>query len=190
MKQVTAFFSNVCIGNAKQFIALVVVATAVHTTTTFAQYNRGHEQGPVNRGQEQRASNRQQYPGRDRGIPGNRLQAPAITGRASPIQRFRSLKQLSSTPQGLQAMPVSVIGANISAAALGDNGKGICAIHLVNNGTARQVTFSGIPAAIKSLRMLITDKKRPMEEGTAIPVVNGKAKFVLTETSFTTLLSK
>lgn len=111
-------------------------------------------------------------------------------GALRPIQRFWNLKQLSSTPQGLQAMPVSVNGANISAAALGNNGKGVYAIHLVNNGTTRQVTLSGLPAAIKSLRILITDKKRPMEEGTAIPVVNGKATFILNETSFTTLLSK
>lgn len=107
-----------------------------------------------------------------------------------PTRRFFNLKQLSSTPKGLKAMPLSVNGSYVSAAALGDNDKGVYAIHLVNNGTTREVILSGIPEKIKSLQMYVTNKKQSVKEGQAIPVVKGKATFAMGETSYTTLMSK
>lgn len=112
------------------------------------------------------------------------------TGLLRPLQRFWNLKQLASTPKGLYAMPLSVSSSNVSGAALGDNAKGTYAIHLVNNGATRQVTLKGLPTKIKSLRIIVTDKQRPMQEGKAIPVINGQAKFQLDATSYTTLISK
>lgn len=111
------------------------------------------------------------------------------SGPLRPTRRFWNLKQLSSTPKGLKAMPVSVNGYDISGAALGDNDKGIYAIHLVNSGTARNVTLSGIPGKVKSLRVWVTDKQKAMKEGAAIPVKNGQAKFTLALVSYTTLIS-
>jgi len=112
------------------------------------------------------------------------------TGALRPLQRFWNLKQLAATPKGLMAMPVSCNTENISCAALGDNEKGIYTVHLVNNGNSRAATITGIPATIKSFRLLVTDKQRKMKEGKPVPVVNGKAIFMLDATSFTTLISK
>jgi hypothetical protein len=107
-----------------------------------------------------------------------------------PTRRFWNLKQLSSTPRGLKAMSLQSDGAYVSAAALGDNAKGLYAIHLVNNGTTRRVNLSGLPKTLKSLKVYVTDKKRSVEAGKAIPVVNGQATFMLDETSYTTLSSQ
>jgi hypothetical protein len=111
-------------------------------------------------------------------------------GPLRPTQRFWNLKQLSSTPKGLKAMPLHSDAVNVSSAALGDNGKGIYAIHLVNNGNTRQVNLRGLPKKVKLLKVFITDKKRSMKEGKSIPVLNGKARFMLDETSYTTLISE
>jgi hypothetical protein len=104
-----------------------------------------------------------------------------------PTQRFWNLKQLAATPKGLNAMPLSVKGANVTGAALGDNVHGIYTIHLVNNGAGRKVTLSGLPKKIKRLRVWITDKNKDMQEEREIKVADGKAVFQLTATSFTTL---
>jgi len=111
-------------------------------------------------------------------------------GPLRPTQRFWNLKQLASTPKGLKVMQLGINGSDVSGAALGDNAKGIYAIHLVNNGTTRKVTLTGLPVTIKWLRIWITDKNRTMQEGPAIQVVNGKVKFTLDATSYTTLMSK
>lgn len=104
-----------------------------------------------------------------------------------PTQRFWNLKQLAATPKGLNAMPLSVKGANVTGAALGDNARGIYTVHLVNNGAGRKVTLSGLPKKIRHLRVWITDKNKDMQKEKEIKVVDGKAVFQLTATSFTTL---
>ena len=106
-----------------------------------------------------------------------------------PTQRFWNLKQLSSTPEGLFAMPVVCDKPEITCAALGDNTKGVYAIHLVNNGTTREITLSGIPVMVKRMQMFISDKNRGMTEGEEITVTNGEAKFNLDAQSYTTLVS-
>ncbi len=111
------------------------------------------------------------------------------TSALRPLQRFWNLKQLASTPQSLQAMPLKTDAKNISAAALGDNKKGIYTLHFVNNGASRKATITGLPVKIKSLRLWVTDKQRSMKAGTLVTVVNGKAICMLDATSFTTLIS-
>lgn len=106
-----------------------------------------------------------------------------------PTQRFWNLKQLASTPKDLQAMQLTINGADISGAALGDNEKGIYSIHLVNNGAGRKVTLSGFPAKVKSLRVWVTDRKRNMQKMEPVAVRNGKASFMLDATCYTTLQS-
>lgn len=107
-----------------------------------------------------------------------------------PTQRFWNLKQLASTPKGLSAMPLSVNGADVSGAALGDNARGIYTIHLVNNGAERKVTLSGLPKKIRHLRVWVTDKNKDMQEEKEIKVANGKAVFNLSAIAYTTLSSE
>ncbi len=107
-----------------------------------------------------------------------------------PTQRFWNLKQLASTPKGLSAMPLSVNGPDVSAAALGDNARGIYAIHLVNNGAERKITLSGLPKKIKHLRVLVTDKNNDMQQEKEVKVSDGKAVFQLRAIAYTTLISK
>jgi len=107
-----------------------------------------------------------------------------------PTQRFWNLKQLSSTPEGLKAMKFECNGANISAAALGDNQKNIYAIHIVNNAATRPATISGIPANIKFLRIYITNQSHNMKEEKRIPVVNGTASLSLEKNSYISLFTE
>ncbi|MDP9080083.1 MAG: hypothetical protein M3O71_21870 [Bacteroidota bacterium] len=106
-----------------------------------------------------------------------------------PGQRFWNLKQLSITPKGLFAMPVTSSNSQISCAALGDNTKGVYAIHTVNNGQDREVTLVGLPARIKQLNVYTTSKKLNMKQG-SLKVENGGVKFKLPATSYVTLISK
>jgi hypothetical protein len=106
-----------------------------------------------------------------------------------PTQRFWNLKQLASTPKGLRVMELTIEGNDISGAVLGDNKKGIYAIHLVNIGAARKVTLAGLPYKIKSLQVWVTDKRRSMQQMKTEAVRNGMASFMLDATCFTTLES-
>jgi len=106
-----------------------------------------------------------------------------------PGQRFYNLKQLSITPKGLFAMPISSDKSDVSCAALGDNSKNVYTLHLVNNGTAREVILSGLPVKVKHLQMFTTSKKLNMEKSAPIEVENGMAKFKIAETSYITLIS-
>jgi len=107
-----------------------------------------------------------------------------------PGQRFWNLKQLSITPKGLFAMPITCDRPNISVAALGDNTKGMYAVHLVNNGTARKVTLTGLPTVVKQLQIYTTSTTLNMKESGPVKVKDGVAKFKLAATSYTTLISQ
>jgi len=112
------------------------------------------------------------------------------TSKLRPTQRFWNMRQFSTTPKNLNAMPISGDAKDISIAALGDNNKGAYAIHLVNNGAARKVTISGIPATIKQFKIYVTDATSDMQQQKNIPVKNGKAVFNLKQTSFSSLFSE
>ncbi|TFF39640.1 hypothetical protein [Mucilaginibacter psychrotolerans] len=111
-----------------------------------------------------------------------------------PGQRFWNLKQLANTPAGLQSMPVSVSRPGISAAALGDNSKGIYTIHLVNNGSTRQVSLIGLPAKVTKLRYFITkrktNRKTNLKEAHALELKDGAFKFKLPAVSYVSLISE
>jgi hypothetical protein len=108
----------------------------------------------------------------------------------APTRRFWNLKQLASTPKGLLAMPISSDQADVSCAALGNNAKNKYAIHLVNNGAAREVTLTGLSKKTRGLRIFVTDRERSMKEGAMIPVSEGQAHFTLDAVSYTTLISE
>lgn len=110
-------------------------------------------------------------------------------GPLRPTQRFWNLKQLASTPKNVFAMPISANRPDISCAALGNNATGTYSIQLVNNGTTRQVTLTGLPAKVKALKVFVTDQKRNMNEGKRIIVTNGKAAFNLDSQTYTTLVT-
>jgi hypothetical protein len=106
-----------------------------------------------------------------------------------PTQRYWNLKQLASTPEGAFVLPVSCPAAHLSCAALGDVARGVYAVHVVNRGASRTATLTGLPAAVRELRVLVTDAHRGMAEGAPVPVVDGSATVTLGAGSFTTVVS-
>ena len=101
-----------------------------------------------------------------------------------PGQRFWNLKQFSSTPAHLYAMPVNCNNNNITCAALGDNGKGIYTLHLVNNGTKRQVTITGLPENLQMIKLYLTNNKSSMKEENSIKIKNNTIIFNAKATSY------
>jgi hypothetical protein len=111
-------------------------------------------------------------------------------GPIEPTQRFWNLKQLASTPEGLNYFPVSCDRNTVTAAGLGDNQSRKYTIHIVNNGAVRPVRMSGIPADVKSFRIYSTGENKSMEEGKSVMVKNGIANFILPAGCFTTLTTQ
>ncbi len=107
-----------------------------------------------------------------------------------PTQRFWNLKQLASTPKGLYAMSITSNRSDVTAAALGDNEHGVYAVHLVNNGTSREVTLMGIPENVTSFRVYVTDRAREMNEEERVAIRDGAATFTMDTTSYMTLITE
>lgn len=106
-----------------------------------------------------------------------------------PTQRFWNLKQLSETSAGLRTLPLEGYGSDITAAALGDLRQGRYAIHLANNGATRKLRLDGLPSAVRSLQVYVTDAKRGMSREATVPVREGRVEIVLEREAYTTLLS-
>ncbi|HEX8425191.1 hypothetical protein [Hymenobacter sp.] len=108
-----------------------------------------------------------------------------------PTQRFWNLKQLAATPAGLAALPLTVDRPHVVGAALGSATQGQYAFHLVNDGTTRQVTLTGLPTNLRKLYPYVTDRSRAVKKGRRIKVNRqGQAKFTLDTRSYTTLVSE
>jgi hypothetical protein len=110
-------------------------------------------------------------------------------GALRPTQRFWNLRQFGSTPRGSFHLPVGCDKSDVHCAAFGDIANGIYSVHMINNGAGRQVVLSGFPDGVKQLRMFVTDRNRGMEEGSRAQVTDGKARFTLDPTCFTSLIS-
>ncbi len=82
------------------------------------------------------------------------------SGPLEPTQRFWNLKQLASTPEGLNYLPVSCDRPAVTCAALGSREKGNLVMHIVNNGAERKVVLNNIPKGIHSFKSF-----RPAEIG-------------------------
>ena len=108
-------------------------------------------------------------------------------GPLRPLQRFWNLKQLADTPKDLKAIPASSNRDDVTIAAMGDQTKKTYTVHLVNNGPARTVTLSGIPAGIRSFKIYTTNKTEFIKKGKSISVIAGKIVFELKAGTFTTL---
>jgi len=111
-------------------------------------------------------------------------------GPLKPTQRFWNLKQLASTPAGSFSIPAFCNKEDINCAAFGNISRGEYAVHIVNNGAEREVAMTGIPPAVKSFIIYITDSSRGMEKAGEVQVLNGKAGFRLAAAGFTTLISQ
>ena len=109
-------------------------------------------------------------------------------GPLRPTQRYWNLKQFASTPERSFTLPVTCNKPGITCAALGNISEGAYTLHVVNNGAGRPATVTGLPEAVKELRIWVTDEKRGMQEGPRIPVAGGRAQFTLDPMTYTTLI--
>ncbi|MFW5973621.1 MAG: hypothetical protein ACOCTG_06480 [Bacteroidota bacterium] len=106
-----------------------------------------------------------------------------------PTQRFFNMQQLSLTPEGLSYLPIESSRTDVTVAALGDDATDTYAIHIVNNGAARDAILTGLPDDLSQLYVYVTDEERRVEEEARVPVHNGEAQFALTPASFTTIMT-
>jgi hypothetical protein len=108
-------------------------------------------------------------------------------GKLRPTERFWNLKQLGSTPKGSFAIPVDVVGPNITVAAFADILNGLYTIHIVNNSAQRKVLISNIPEGVEELNIYQTDFTRGMQHAGSVKVINGTAEVVLESACYTTV---
>ena len=111
-------------------------------------------------------------------------------GPLRPTQRFWNIKQLASTPPRSFALPVQCKSPSLTCAAFGNIAEGAYTLHIVNNGSARPATITGLPAGVKQLRVWVTDTTRGMQEGAPVPVSDGKAQVALDAMAYVTLIGQ
>ena len=79
---------------------------------------------------------------------------------------------------------------NVTVAALGSNERHLYAFHLVNNGAAREVDLTGLPAKVNALHIYTTNQTESVKEGVPVKVTGGKAKLMLEAQSYVLLISE
>jgi Glycosyl hydrolase family 30 TIM-barrel domain len=102
-----------------------------------------------------------------------------------PAQRFWDIKQLGMTAPNSTALPITCDNPKVISCAFADHAA--CVVHLVNNGAARTAAISGLPAAVKEMRVFVTDNHHGMEQSGRVPVVQGAVQLPLGAMSFTSL---
>ncbi len=112
------------------------------------------------------------------------------TGPLRPTQRFWNLKQLASTPENAFAIPLTCNKEEVNCAAFGNISQGKLAVHLVNNGAAREVTIKGLPAGVSELEIYVTNSNEGMHNQGVVRLENGSAILKLPAVSFISLISK
>jgi hypothetical protein len=108
-------------------------------------------------------------------------------GDLHPTQRFFNLKQFNLAPAGSAWIPAKSSSDLVLPAANVEASKGICTVNLVNNGAARQVTITGLPASLATLDVYTTNHTENMKKQDGVKVTNGSAKFTLEGDTLTTL---
>jgi hypothetical protein len=103
-----------------------------------------------------------------------------------PTQRFWNLKQLASTPEGVFSIPVSCDTDLMNCAAFGNPSNGSFALHIVNNGASRDVTFKGMPSG--EIVLYATNVQDGMKEIGRARAQEGNLKCTLPATSFISLI--
>lgn len=112
------------------------------------------------------------------------------TGPLRPTQRFWNLKQLASTPEDAFAIPLQCDKEEINCAAFGNIARGKYAVHMVNNGAAREVKIKGFPSTVSELKYYVTNAAESMSSHLPVRVVNGVATLNVPSASFITLLNE
>ncbi len=121
------------------------------------------------------------------------LEGGGIFGKEGPLEptrRFWNLKQLASTPAGLNYFPVACDRSTVTCAAVGNTQESKYVLHIVNNGAERKVMLIGIPSAVHSFKIISTGKNLSMQEGSTVNVQRNEAIFILPSECFTTLSSQ
>ncbi len=111
------------------------------------------------------------------------------SGAFQPTQRFYNLKQLNLAPAGSSWIPAQSSSGLVLPAACLDPSRGVCTVHLVNNGASRPVTLAGLPAAVTQMSVYVTDETRGMEKLEPVAVKNGSTQFTLQRQTLTTLIN-
>ncbi|KAA6341206.1 hypothetical protein EZS27_010985 [termite gut metagenome] len=111
------------------------------------------------------------------------------TGPLRPTQRYWNLKQLASTPENVFAIPFVCNKEEVNCAAYGNAAGGEYAVHLVNNGAARQAIIKGLPDTVSKVRVYVTNTTKGMESAGEVEIKDGTAVANLPEMSFVTLIS-
>lgn len=112
------------------------------------------------------------------------------TGPLRPTQRFWNLKQLASTPADAFAIPLSCNKEEVNCAAFGNISRGKYAVHMVNNGAAREVKIKGLPREVTTMKCYVTNSIDGMRLQETVGVVGGVATLHLPSVSFITLLNE
>ncbi len=107
-----------------------------------------------------------------------------------PTQRFYNLKQLSSTPKGLFAIPAIIDRKDIVIAAFGDKKKDSYVIHMVNKGATRNIELTGLPETISKLQVFITNKDQSFQELKPVKIKEGRLSIELKGASFISLIKE
>lgn len=106
-----------------------------------------------------------------------------------PTQRFFNLKQLGSTPKGLNSIPVTTDKDAITCAAFGDEATGNYAIHMVNKGATRSVKMTGLPQKVTEFTLFLTDIDHSYKKMKTVKVQNGVLEFELQGAGYVSLMS-
>ena len=121
------------------------------------------------------------------GLFGAQVRSPAA--RCSRRSGSYNLKQFNLAPPGSAWIPAQSSSALVLPAACVDTSRGVCTVHLVNNGASRPVTLLGLPASVTRMNACVTDEKRGMEKLEPVGVKNGSAQFTLPGRTLTTLVN-
>ncbi len=107
----------------------------------------------------------------------------------TPTQRFWNFKQIADMPEGLYAIPAEADRPGIICAALGDPGRDVYVIHLVNNGASRRVTLNGLPPEVRTATIYTTNEERNMWRDVTFRRRSGSIAFDAGANSFITLIA-
>jgi hypothetical protein len=92
-------------------------------------------------------------------------------------------------PEGLAALPVEADRPGLICAALGDTGKHIFVIHLVNNGASRSVRVNGLPPEVRMATVYATNEEKQMWHEMTFRRRSGSITFEAEANGFITLIT-
>jgi hypothetical protein len=111
------------------------------------------------------------------------------TGELRPTRRFWNLKQLAATPEQVFSLPFTCSKEEVNCAAFGSAATDDYAVHMVNNGAAREALIKGLPAGI-SMKVYTTDEQKGMQETSATVASDGNLRVQLPPMAYVSVMSK